>query len=221
MLKPKRKIIREEIKRDPFLETIDKLESSFEKNKKTAINIALGLLVVIFVVNFLFKKQTQKNIDSNSSLGVAMVAFENGDYENAKFQFETIIADFSGTSALNISNFYLGKIHFENNEFGKSEKFLDLFLKAGDPQILCLGAIKMLVDIALNNNKYDKAIKLLDDGSKKVSKNDSIEIKLIKANILIKQGKTDLVKVLIDELEAVEKLPQHLNQEKEIIIGMM
>ena len=72
MLKPKRKIIREEIKRDPFLETIDKLESSFEKNKKAAINIALGLVVVIFVVNFLFKKQTQKNIDSNSALGVAI-----------------------------------------------------------------------------------------------------------------------------------------------------
>ena len=44
MLKPKRRITRKEIKRDPFLETIDKLENSFEKNKKTFLNIFLGLL---------------------------------------------------------------------------------------------------------------------------------------------------------------------------------
>ena len=34
MLKPQRNIIRKEIKRDPFLETVDKLEYNFEKNKK-------------------------------------------------------------------------------------------------------------------------------------------------------------------------------------------
>ena len=35
MLKPQRKITRKEIKRDPFLETIDKIEYNFEQNKKT------------------------------------------------------------------------------------------------------------------------------------------------------------------------------------------
>ncbi len=47
MLKPQRKITRKEIKRDPFLETIDKLEYSFEQNKKTYLNIVLGIIAVI------------------------------------------------------------------------------------------------------------------------------------------------------------------------------
>ena len=42
MLKPKKKITRKEIKRDPFLETIDKLENSFEKNKKTFFKYCIG-----------------------------------------------------------------------------------------------------------------------------------------------------------------------------------
>ena len=37
MLKPKRKITRKEIKKDPLLETIDSIEAKFEKNKRKYI----------------------------------------------------------------------------------------------------------------------------------------------------------------------------------------
>ena len=171
MLKPKRKITRKEIKRDPFLETIDKLENSFEKNKKTFLNIVLAIIAGVFIINFLINKQNQKNIDSNSALGVAMLAFENKDYDNAKFQFESIISEFQGTTAFGAANFYLGKIYFESNEFVKSESFLNNFISYADTEILHLGAIKMLSHIALQNNHYDKAIRLLDNGLRKMSKN--------------------------------------------------
>ena len=221
MLKPKRKITRKEIKRDPFLETIDKLENSFEKNKKTFLNIVLAIIAGVFIINFLINKQNQKNIDSNSALGVAMLAFENKDYDNAKFQFESIISEFQGTTAFGAANFYLGKIYFESNEFVKSESFLNNFISYADTEILYLGAIKMLSHIALQNNHYDKAIKLLDNGIKKMSKNNSIELKLIKTVVLKGQGKTNIAKSLLDQIISEEKLPQHLKQKSEELIGMM
>ena len=221
MLKPKRKITKQEIKRDPFLETVDRLENSFEKNKKTFLNIVLGILVGVFIINFLLKKQGQKNIDSNSALGVAIVAFENNDYENAKFQFETIISDFNGTKAFNIANFYLGRIYFENNDFEKSESFLNPFVKSRDSEILYFGAIKMLTHIALENSDYDKALKLLDNSADEISAKDAIELKLIKAIILKDEGNIDKAKSLIDEIMSEKKLPQHLKQKSEEIIGMM
>ena len=180
MLKPKRKITRKEIKRDPFLETVDKLENSFENNKKSFLNILLIIIAGVFIINFLLKKQNQKNIDSNSALGVAIVAFENRDYENAKFQFETIISDFSGTKASSIANFYLGRIYFENNEFEESEVFLNTFMNSGDLELFNIGAIKMLTHIALQNNHYDKAIKVLDNSARNISKSDFIELKILK-----------------------------------------
>ena len=164
MLKPQRKITRKEIKRDPFLETIDKIEYNFEQNKKTYLNIALGLIAVIISVNVLLNKQGQKDIDSNSALGIALVAFDNQDYENAKFQFETIVSDFSGTNSSNIANYYLGKISFENNELIKAESYLNEYLNNSEPDILIPGTIKILSNIALKNNEFDKAIKLLDRG---------------------------------------------------------
>ena len=221
MLKPKRKITRKEIKRDPFLETIDKIENSYEKNKKIFLNFIIALVAGVFIINFILKKQDQKNIDSNSALGIAMVAFENRDYENAKFQFESIISDFNGTTAFSAANFYLGKIYFESSDFVKSESFLNTFINSGKTEILYLGAIKMLTNIAMQNREYDKAIKLLDSGSKNVSKNDYIELKLIKTLVLKNQGNTDKAKSLLDEIISEKKLPRALKQKSEELIGMM
>ncbi|MEC7849346.1 MAG: tetratricopeptide repeat protein [Candidatus Neomarinimicrobiota bacterium] len=222
MLKPQRKIIRKEIKRDPFLETIDKIEYNFEQNRKTYLYIALGLIAVIISGNFLLNKQSQKDIDSNSALGIALVAFDNEDYENAKFQFETILSDFSGTNSSNIANYYLGKISFENNDLTKAESYLNEYLNNSEPDILIPGTIKILSNIALKNNEFDKAIKLLDRGLRLgLDNNISNEFKLLKVSILIEQDKIEISQNILNEILLEKKLPIHLKQRSEELIGMM
>ena len=222
MLKPQRKITRKEIKRDPFLETIDKIEYNFEQNKKTYLNIALGLIAVIISVNVLLNKQGQKDIDSNSALGIALVAFDNEDYENAKFQFETILSDFSGTNSSNIANYYLGKISFENNGLIKAESYLNEYLNNSEPDILIPGTIKILSNIALKNNEFDEAIKLLDRGLRLgLDNNISNEFKLLKVSILIEQDKVEIAQNILNEILLEKKLPIHLKQRSEELIGMM
>jgi len=222
MLKPQRKIIRKEIKRDPFLETIDKIEYNFEQNRKTYLYIALGLIAVIISGNFLLNKQSQKDIDSNSALGIALVAFDNEDYENAKFQFETILSDFSGTNSSNIANYYLGKISFENNGLIKAESYLNEYLNNSEPDILIPGTIKILSNIALKNNEFDKAIKLLDRGLRLgLDNNISNEFKLLKVSILIEQDKVEIAQNILNEILLEKKLPIHLKQRSEELIGMM
>ena len=222
MLKPQRKITRKEIKRDPFLETIDKIEYNFEQNKKTYLNIALGLIAVIISVNVLLNKQVQKDIDSNSAIGIALVAFDNEDYENAKFQFESILSDFSGTNSSNIANYYLGKISFEKNELIKAESYLNEYFNNSEPDILIHGTIKILSNIALKNNEFDKAIKLLDRGLRLgLDNNISNEFKLLKVSILIEQDKVEIAQNILNEILLEKKLPIHLKQRSEELIGMM
>ena len=222
MLKPKRKITRKEIKKDPFLESIDKLENNFEQNKKTYLNIAIGLIASVLVINILLNKQSQKNIDSNSDLGMALVAFDNEDYDNAKFQFETIVSEYSGTNSSNVANYYLGKISFENDDLVKSKTYLNVYLKDPEPDILIPGAIKMLSNIALKSSEYDKAIKLLDRGIRLDLNSDIInDFKLLKVSILKDQGKPEIAQNIIDEILKEEKLPNHLKRLSEELIGMM
>ena len=222
MLKPKRKITRKEIKKDPFLESIDKLENNFEQNKTTYLNIAIGLIASILVINILLNKQSQKNIDSNSDLGMALVAFDNEDYDNAKFQFETIVSEYSGTNSSNVANYYLGKISFENDDLDKSKTYLNAYLKDPEPDILIPGAIKMLSNIALKSSEYDKAIKLLDRGIRLDLNSDIInDFKLLKVSILKDQGKPEIAQNILDEILKEEKLPNHLKRLSEELIGMM
>jgi|TARA_B100001245_G_scaffold230362_1_gene209826 predicted negative regulator of RcsB-dependent stress response len=222
MLKPKRKITRKEIKKDPFLESIDKLENNFEQNKKTYLNIAIGLIASVLVINILLNKQSQKNIDSNSDLGMALVAFDNEDYDNAKFQFETIVSEYSGTNSSNVANYYLGKISFENDDLDKSKTYLNAYLKDPEPDILIPGAIKMLSNIALKSSEYDKAIKLLDRGIRLDLNSDIInDFKLLKVSILKDQGKPEIAQNILDEILKEEKLPNHLKRLSEELIGMM
>ena len=222
MLKPKRKITRKEIKKDPFLESIDKLENNFEQNKKTYLNIAIGLIASVLVINILLNKQSQKNIDSNSDLGMALVAFDNEDYDNAKFQFETIVSEYSGTNSSNVANYYLGKISFENDDLDKSKTYLNAYLKDPEPDILIPGAIKMLSNIALKSSEYDKAIKLLDRGIRLDLNSDIInDFKLLKVSILKDHGKPEISQNILDEISKEEKLPNHLKRLSDELIGMM
>ena len=151
-----------------------------------------------------------------------MVAFDNEDYENAKFQFETILSDFSGTNSSNIANYYLGKISFENNELIKAESYLNEYLNNSEPDILIPGAIKMLSIITLKNNEFDKAIKLLDRGIRLGLDNNIInEFKLLKVSILIEQDKAEIAQNILNEILLQKKLPIHLKNRSEELIGMM
>ena len=56
MLKPSKKILRKEIKKDPLLETFEKIESRFEKNRRAFMNALFFLIatisgVIIFINN--------------------------------------------------------------------------------------------------------------------------------------------------------------------------
>ena len=196
--------------------------NNFEQNRKTYLYIALGLIAVIISGNFLLNKQSQKDIDSNSALGIALVAFDNEDYENAKFQFETILSDFSGTNSSNIANYYLGKISFENNDLTKAESYLNEYLNNSEPDILIPGTIKILSNIALKNNEFEKAIKLLDRGLRLgLDNNISNEFKLLKVSILIEQDKIEIAQNILNEILLEKKLPIHLKQRSEELIGMM
>ena len=139
-----------------------------------------------------------------------MVAFDNQDYENAKFQFETIVSDFSGTNSFNIANYYLGKISFENNELIIAESYLNEYLNNSEPDILIPGTIKILSNIALKNNEFDEAIKLLDRGLRLgLDNNISNEFKLLKVSVLIEQDKVEISQYILNEilLEKILQLP--------------
>ena len=222
MLKPKRKITRKEIKKDPLLETIDSFEAKFEKNKKTYGNAAI-LVFLVLIGGYIFtNKQNQNKIESNSVLGVAMVAYSNMDYENAKFQFESIKSNFGNTSTANTSSYFLGKIAYENSDFINSSLHLNDFLKYSDDDILVCGAIKLLTEISLKNNNFEEALRNLDKAKNyKFSNSLILDLELMKAFTFLNMDDSKAGKAILEKIENQKDLPSYLKQRLEELYGMI
>ena len=74
----------------------------------------------------------------------------------------------------------------------------------------------------MKNNEFDEAIKLLDRGLRLgLDNNISNEFKLLKVSILIEQDKVEIAQNILNEILLEKKLPIHLKQRSEELIGMM
>ena len=200
MLRPKKKITRKEIQRDPFLESVDQAQAHLEKNRSLYLKIAIGIIVALLFFNFRSNRQAQYNIEASASLGKALVTLDQGDKSSAKFQLETVYNEFNGTSSAYTASYYLGKIKYDAGEKLEAQGYLSSFLKKNRKDPLAHSAILMLADIAVNQDKMNDAINMIDKGLKNSSKYDSITLELMKARILLDYNKTNESNLIIERL---------------------
>ena len=222
MLKPKKKITRKEMKKDPLLETIDSIESKFEENKKTIGNAAILVFAVLIGGYIFLNKQNQNKLESNYALGIAMLAYSNMDYENAKFQFESLSSNFANTRSANTSNFFLGKIAYKNGDLVNSEIYLNNFLNESNDGVLVCGAIKILADISMINKNPEKALMILDKAKGyKLSNLLLLELRIVKASAMIAQGALKDALTILGDINIQKNIPTHLKQRLEELYGMI
>ena len=200
MLRPKKKITRKEIQRDPFLESVDQAQAHLEENRSLYLKIAIGIIVALLFFNIRSNRQAQYNIEASASLGKALVTLDQGDKSSAKFQLETVYNEFNGTSSAYTASYYLGKIKYDAGENLEAEGYLSSFLKKNRKDPLAHSAILMLADIAVNQDKMSDAIDMIDKGLKNSSKYDSRTLELMKARILLDHNKINESNLIIEKL---------------------
>ena len=200
MLRPKKKITRKEIQRDPFLESVDQAQTHLEENRSLYLKIALGVIVALILFNIRSNRQDQYNIEASASLGKALVTLDQGDKSSAKFQLETVYNDFNGTSSAYTASYYLGKIKYDAGENLEAERYLSSFLKKNRKDPLAHSAVLMLADISVNQDKISDAIDMIDKGLKNSSKYDSRTLKLMKARILLDHKKVNESNLIIESI---------------------
>ena len=200
MLRPKKKITRKEIQRDPFLESVDQAQAHLEENRSLYLKIAIGIIVALLFFNIRSNRQAQYNIEASASLGKALVTLDQGDKSSAKFQLETVYNEFNGTSSSYTASYYLGKIKYDVGETFEAQAYLSSFLKKNRKDPLAHSAILMLADIAVNQDKKKDAIDMIDKGLKNSSKYDSITLELMKARILLEDNKVNESNLIIERL---------------------
>ena len=207
MLKPKRKISKQEIKKDPFLEFVNNGQKWLQENKKMIYQIVFGVIAVIAVIYFLNNNRISSGTEGEGLLGKALLSQDMGDVENAKFQLQILIDDYNGTKAGIEGNYYLGKMFYEDGELESATDYLNEYVKKGDNGILMTTAYKLLSEISLKNNNGEDAVKNLQKGTK-FAENTVYhqEMSLLLANQLFENGKISKAKNIVDNILEQENI---------------
>ena len=128
MLKPKRKIVKKELKQDALISTYAQVVDYYDKHKR---NIGIGITVVVVGVlgiTAYLNNQETNNGKASAELGKVISFFDSGNYRLAVDGapemnvpgLRSIVDNFGGTTAGNHARFYLASALYNLGEYAKA-----------------------------------------------------------------------------------------------------
>jgi len=212
MLKPRKKITRKELKKDPFLETVYKTSEHFRKHQKRYIRLGVGGLVVILLLIVVIRNQQQKSEQAEAALGKALVEFDQGDIDNAVLQLETILDDYGSTRSGNLARYFLGRYYFHAGDYQTAKTYLQEFTDGSTQKLVLGGAYHMLASIYVEEGDWNAALRAYDKAIKNaISETEAQEYELAKADFLLARQEITAAQEIVDRVlaEAPKRTPLH------------
>ncbi|MFH1851481.1 MAG: tetratricopeptide repeat protein [Candidatus Neomarinimicrobiota bacterium] len=222
MLKPRKKITIKEIKRDPLLETTYKVQSYIAENRPVLLR-ALGVVVVVVVAAILLiGRFSTANREAQTAIGKALVAYSQGDLDNARFQFEYVNDQYGKTDQGTLAVYYLGKIKFDQGQLAEARKNLETFVKASKVDLLTSNAYSILADIYHQEGNLEQAITKMKAAVKFAgTKSDQFNKQLLLAGLISEQGQLEEAQRIITKILAEEALPTGVKRQAEEMSGKL
>jgi predicted negative regulator of RcsB-dependent stress response len=122
MLKPKKKILRKEIKKDPVLEKISQAEHFIRTNGKRLTYVLIAVVVLVVVSLAMIQSKKRANRAAAGALGMAEIALASGDIDNAIIQFEDLIDKNPGTKSAGMASILLAQAHLAKEDYESAEE---------------------------------------------------------------------------------------------------
>ena len=220
MLRPKKKITKKEIQRDPFLETVDQAQAHLEENRSKYLQVGIGIVALFIGFNVISNNSQIMEKDASSSLGDALLTLDLNDQTTAKFQLETVINEYENTASASLAEYYLGKMSYDNNDIINAEKYLRSYLSSNPEGFLAPSASIILADISVSNKDFEKGLILLEKCIKNLkSSKDLRQLEIRKAEYYVRNGQKSEAKLIIEKLLLEEDLTLWNKQIGQEIMG--
>jgi len=165
MLKPKKKITRKEIKKDPVLEKISQAEHFLREKRKPVLYVTIAVVLVIVLSIALIRSKINANREASGELGIAEMALAANDVDNAIVQLEALIdknpkTKSAGMATILLAQAYLSKDNLESAEV-YYRKYIDDY---ADDDMLTATAYNGLGACAERDAEYAQAAKYFEKG---------------------------------------------------------
>ena len=158
--------------------------------------VVLALIVFLVTFQAYSLNDDVKPTESDAALSNAMVHFENGDFDNAVLQLESVVDDFKGSKAAHQAKFYLGRTAFINGNNDKALVYLTESVSKVKYDNLKKEGYIMLAELEDDIKMFDKAINFTD------SVNEIKYINILKAKKLAQIDQIDKSISLLESLDA-------------------
>ncbi len=222
MLKPRKKITKKEIKKDPLLETIYNIETRLRENRRTYLRIVVGIIVLLVVVITLNNRRLKAFEASETLLGEALVSLEIGDLDNARYQLEELIDEYGNTDSGIQGYYFWGKFNYEQQDYEAANNALSTFVAESSNKLLLPAAHRMLAEIYRREGDDAKVEEHLRQAIKtseiqSVKQNNQLDL----AIYLMEKNKTDEALAIVDKVLESEELGDIIRQNAEKLLGRL
>ena len=206
MLKPKRKITKKEIQRDPFIENIFSFKEHINQKKSIYTKVIIGVFAV-FILSYLYTNNRSSNFEAAETLiSKAMVYVDLGDNDNAMIYLQEVIDEYGNTDAGLNANYYLGQIYFITGKYEMALPHFERYAKKGENPLLSLSTYQGLVSIYKARQDLANAIKYQKISREKAnSKEEKAWVSLGLAELTLENGdRNGAIKLISNVLENYE-----------------
>ncbi|MBD30611.1 MAG: hypothetical protein CMG44_00170 [Candidatus Marinimicrobia bacterium] len=215
MLKPKRKITRDEIKKDSFVESVFMIRSYINDNFQLLGRIGGGVALIIIIMIFLSQSFQNNRQEAEYLLTKSTLYLDSGDLQNAKIQLQELIDEYGSTESGKIGAFYLAQIYLSDNNHESAISLFQTYAKKGNNPFLLTSSNEALSNLYLEKDDFKNAIKyqlkaVEYSDTKRVKALNSLKLceLYLKNNDVEKSTKilNDIRNNYTDDVEIIEKI---------------
>jgi len=128
MLKPKKKITRQELKEDKLVKTTLQIKNYLEENNKLVMYIIVGILAAVLIITWYRFSSQKASQEANAQLGIAQIDFTNANYDKAISRLRNLIQEYNSTPEAKQALFLLANIYFQYEDYRQAKEYFEKFV---------------------------------------------------------------------------------------------
>jgi len=162
MLKPRKKITRKELKRDPLMETLYRMRHWWLQHRTKVSRYGGVGLVVVVLVFLVFRWRASQNEKAAAVVGMAFVEYGQGNYSTVIALLSAHVDEYSGLKSFGNGLYLLARSELFVGDTTGAEEHYRLYLDEnyGDDPLIKAGALTGLGIIAEGRGQYRDAAEL-------------------------------------------------------------
>ena len=208
MLRARKKISKKDLKHDPMLEAIFKIETFFKSYSKEALYGVIGIIALIVVGIIFLNSKSKAEVDAAAAVGIAQFKFMSGDFQDAIVRLEDALRKYPGTKAATQGTFYLGSANYQaGNKDDAERNFRDYLDESQDDRLLAASAYAGIAAVREDKQDYAEAAENYKKAVLKTESQFQIEMYTISAvRNYHKAGNNDIALNLIEDMLSDENI---------------